>query len=193
MVAPIALYVFVMTITPGPNNMMLTTSGLIFGLKRTLPHLFGIPFGGGTQMAVVGAGLGAAFAVEPRLQLVIKLGGTVYLFYLAWKLWRAAGIPEARAAEPISFWQAALFQFANPKSWVLVVTAVAAYTNPGPHYVGSLILLIALFMLITIPSTLTWATFGAGLRTLLKDEKWLMMVNRTLAVLTALTALIFWL
>jgi len=190
--APIALYVFVMAITPGPNNMMLTTSGLIFGLRRTLPHMFGIPFGGAAQMAVVGAGLGAAFAVEPRLQLAIKFGGTLYLFWLAWKLWRAAGVPEARAAEPITFWQAALFQFANPKSWVLVVTAIAAYTTPGPDYVWSVILVIAVFVCTTTPCAATWTAFGAALRSLLKDEKWLLVVNRTLAILTALTALIFW-
>ncbi|MFD0986369.1 LysE family translocator [Methyloligella solikamskensis] len=191
--APIALYVFVMAITPGPNNMMLTTSGLIFGIRRTLPHMLGIPTGCAVQMAIVGAGLGAVFAVEPRIQLVIKIAGTLYLFWLARKLWRAADMPEAKAAEPISFFQAALFQFANPKAWVMVVTAVAAYTTPGPNYVASLVLLITVFVIVMLPCSATWLGFGAGLRQILTEEKWLIAINRGLAVLTALTALIFWL
>lgn len=191
--APIALYVFVMAITPGPNNVMLTTSGLIFGVRRTLPHMFGIATGCTIQMAIVGTGLGAVFAVEPRLQLLIKVAGTVYLFWLAWKLWRAADMPEASAAKPISFVQAALFQFANPKAWVMVVTAVAAYTTPGPDYVPSLLLLMGVFFVVMLPCSATWLSFGAGLKRLLKDDKWLIAINRGLAVLTALTALIFWL
>ncbi|MEG6507591.1 LysE family translocator [Methyloligella sp. 2.7D] len=191
-IAPLALYIFVMAITPGPNNMMLATSGLIFGMKRTLPHLFGIPTGGGLQIAIVGAGLGAAFAYEPRLQLAIKVGGTFYLLYLAWKLWRAAGLPEATASKPITFLQAAAFQFANPKAWVLAVTAVAAYTTPGPDYVASLILVVVVCMVSMFPCSTTWLTFGATLRRFLKHDKHLIMVNRTLAVMTALTGLIFW-
>ncbi len=186
LIAPLALYIFVMAITPGPNNMMLTSSGLIFGLRRTLPHMLGIPVGGATQVAIAGAGLGALFAYEPRLQLIIKILGSAYLLWLAQKLWRAASLPnEAEVLHPITFWQATLFQFANPKAWILVVTAVAAYTTPHHAYIASVLLVMGVFVLVTIPCATTWASFGAGLRHVLKEERWRILANRVMAAATA--------
>ncbi|OCW59566.1 LysE family translocator [Hoeflea olei] len=189
----LALYAFVMTITPGPNNLMLTTSGLIFGMTRTWPHILGIPFGVAVQLAAVGAGLGAVFALEPRIQTGLKLVGTLYLLWLAFKLWRAAEVSDASLAKPVSFFQAAAFQFVNPKAWLIAVTVIAAFIKPGETYVAQLLLTSVMFTVIGIPCLAMWAAFGAGLRQVLHDPSKLLLINRTMAALAALTAGLFWL
>lgn len=189
----LALYAFVMSITPGPNNVMLTTSGLIFGMRRTWPHILGIPFGVAVQVCALGAGFGAVFAVEPRIQVGLKVAGTLYLLWLAHKLWRAAEIRDASIAHPITFFQAAAFQFVNPKTWLAVGTAVAAFVTPGEGYATRLVLVCGVFAVIGTPCLTLWAGFGAGLRQILTDPVKLLRVNRTMAVLAAITAGLFWL
>lgn len=189
----LVLYAFVMSITPGPNNVMLTTSGLIFGMARTWPHILGIPFGVAVQLIVVGSGLGAVFALEPRIQTVLKVVGTAYLLWMAWKLWRAGEMPDASLARPVSFFQAAAFQFVNPKAWLIAVTVVATFVSPGDGYVARLGLVCAAFAVIGTPCMAIWAAFGAGLRKILHDPSKLILINRVMAALAAVTAGLFWL
>lgn len=189
----LAIYAFVMSITPGPNNLMLTTSGLVFGMARTWPHILGIPFGVAVQLSAVGAGLGAIFALEPRLQVALKVIGTLYLLWLAAKLWRAGELRDASMARPIGFFQAAAFQFVNPKAWLIAGTVIAAFVAPGEGYASRLAMVCLVFTVIGIPCMSVWAAFGAGLRQVLKDRRKLLLVNRTMAALAALTAVLFWL
>lgn len=189
----LALYAFVMSITPGPNNVMLTTSGLIFGLRRTWPHILGIPFGVAVQLTLVGLGLGAVFALEPRIQICLKVIGTFYLLWLAYKLWRAAEVGETDIAKPITFLQAAAFQFVNPKAWLIAVTVIAAFVSPGDGYTARIALVCAVFAVIGTPCMAVWAAFGAGLRQVLRDPMKLRLINRTMAALAAATAGLFWL
>jgi threonine/homoserine/homoserine lactone efflux protein len=191
--AALALYTFVMCITPGPNNLMLTTSGLIFGMARTCPHILGIAFGAATQLIAVGAGLGAVFAVEPRLQIGLKLIGSLYLLWLAGKLWRAAELRGAALAAPVTFFQAAAFQFVNPKAWLIAVTVIAAFVSPGDGYALRIALVCAVFAIVGTPCLAVWAAFGAGLRRILHDPAKLLIINRTMAALSAITAGMFWL
>lgn len=189
----LALYAFVMTITPGPNNLMLTTSGLVFGMARTWPHILGIPFGVAVQLMSVGAGLGAVFALEPRIQIFLKIIGTAYLLWLAYKLWRAAEMPDASLAKPVSFFQAAAFQFVNPKAWLIAVTVIAAFISPDNGYLIQLVFASAIFTVVGIPCLVVWAAFGAGLRQVLHDPSKLLLINRSMSALAALTAGLFWL
>src|SRR5262249_2063697 len=122
---PYATYYFVMSITPGPNNVMLTASGANFGFRRTLPHMFGISAGCAVQLIAVGAGLGALFSHWPVLQTVLQWAGAAYLLWLGWKLIGSGEIREGHAAQPVTFLQAAAFQFVNPKAWVMSLSAVA--------------------------------------------------------------------
>ena len=191
--AALALYTVVMSITPGPNNVMLTTSGLAFGMRRTWPHMLGIPFGVTVQLVAVGTGLGAVFALEPRIQLGLKVIGTLYLLWLAARLWRAATVRDAELARPISFWQAAVFKFVNPKAWLIAVTVVASFLAPGEGYAGRLAIVCAVFAALGLPCMAVWAGFGAGLRRVLHDPRKLLVINRTMAALAALTAGLFWL
>jgi threonine/homoserine/homoserine lactone efflux protein len=185
------LYAFVMTITPGPNNVMLMSSGLIFGLRRTWPHILGIPAGVALQLVLTGSGLSEVFALEPRLQLVLKAVGSLYLLWLAHKLWKASSVARTETERPITFFQALLFQFVNPKAWLMAVTAIAAFTAPTDG-LSKIIWMVAIFVAVGLPCIILWAGCGAFLRQALHDPVKLSLANRTMAVLTAATAVLFW-
>jgi len=128
------LYAFAMSATPGPNNLMLATSGLNFGFRRTLGLMFGIEFGFFVLMLVVAAGLGTLLSAFPAVHLALKLFGGGYLVWMAWQLLRAAEMPEGSVAQPLGFWRGAVFQTINPKAWMMIVGALGAFAEPGDGF-----------------------------------------------------------
>ncbi len=188
--APLALYAFITTITPGPNNLMLASSGLTFGFKRTLPHIAGILGGCCVLIVVTGLGLGAVFQAEPRLQLALKVVGAGYLLYLAWTLLRAGELKDREGGQPLSILKAAAFQFVNPKALVMAITAVAAFAAPGEGYIWRLLIVCLVFATIGAPCNMTWAAFGSGMRRILREPRAILWFNRVMAALTALTAML---
>ena len=119
---PLAAFIFVSSITPGPNNVMLTASGANFGYQRSVPHMLGISVGATLMLLVVGAGLGAVFARWPQLYTLLQWVGAAYLVWLAWKIATAGRVQTGQAKpQPLNFWQAAAFQWVNPKAWLMSV------------------------------------------------------------------------
>ncbi len=187
LLAALAAFALVASVTPGPNNLMLLASGVNFGLRRTVPHMAGIAFGFCVLLLAVGFGLGALFERVPAAQAVLKLAGGSYLLFLAWKIGTARSMGDADGpARPISFLQASAFQFLNPKGWVAALAAMAAYTTPQDH-AASVVLVTAIFMLVGVPSILVWAGFGVALRTWLSDPVRLKRFNIGMAGLLVLS------
>ncbi|HEX6930086.1 MAG TPA: LysE family translocator [Gammaproteobacteria bacterium] len=162
------LFAFVAGFTPGPNNLMLATSGVNFGLRRTLPHMLGVIAGFPVLFAAVGAGLGELFLRLEWLHVALMAAGSVYLVWLAWKIaFSQAAANGSNRTRPLTFWQAAAFQWVNPKGWMMVVTAVSVYTDTGDGYFHQLALMTAIALAVTLCSTSTWTVFGIGIRRLL--------------------------
>lgn len=189
------LFTFVATVTPGPNNIMLTASGANFGYRRTIPHVLGIAFGFTFMCVVVAMGLGAIFERWPALLGVLKIVGSAYLLFLAWKIYRAGRVhlePMAADAKPFSFMQAALFQWVNPKAWTMVLTALAAFSLPPPLHVWSAAAVVIAYFAVSFPSCSFWALLGQEIVKVLKSDRARMWFNSTLAGLTvASVALIY--
>jgi threonine/homoserine/homoserine lactone efflux protein len=186
----LALLVFalVTSVTPGPNNLMLLASGVNFGFVRTIPHMFGIAGGFATLLFGVGLGLGAVLKAYPAFDLTLKIAGCAYLLYLAWKIAMSRSLTakgEAKAV-PMTFFQAAAFQWVNPKAWVMAVTAMAVYTNPEAPFL-SMLLVTAAFAAVNLPSVSVWAGFGMALRGFLADPMRLKWFNIAMGVLLAAT------
>ena len=157
-------------VTPGPNNVMLTTTGLNFGVRRGIPHLLGICIGFPVMLALIGVGFGTLFQLFPVLHEIINVVGIVYLVYLAWKIANAKGsADEANPSRPINFWQAAAFQWINPKAWVMGSSALAAYTSLDDNFFLQVVIICTSFAVITFPCAGAWLVFGAGLQHFLKD------------------------
>lgn len=176
-------FAFASSVTPGPNNMMLVASGVNFGLKRTLWHVAGINVGFPVMLLLSGLGLGQVFARHPAIYMAMKVIGIVYMLWLVWKIANAGPVGEGRQrAVPMTFLQAAAFQWVNPKAWAMVVGAIAAYTVPE-NYTVSLIIITLLYALTGTPGSLVWAAFGSAMRTFLQDPVKVRWFNRAMAIL----------
>ena len=170
--------------TPGPNNVMLMTSGVNYGFRRTLPHVLGVDAGFGFLVLVVGIGLGAIFAAVPALYTVLKFVATAYLLYLAWKIANAGPVEEGGTGRPFSFLQAAAFQWVNPKGWIMAVGAVTTYAAIATFPVN-IVLMVVVFVGFGLISSLTWLLFGTGLRAVVTDPNSVRIFNISMAVLLA--------
>lgn len=185
----LALFAFVNSITPGPNNTMLMASGANFGFRATVPHLSGVAIGFGVMVLAVGLGLGGLFIAFPWLHEVLAVAGGAYMTWLAWKIATSKGMAAGLAGGlPQTFWQAAAFQWVNPKAWAMAVGALTTYA-PAEHYNLNVLLVTLVFMAVNAPSVAVWTGFGVGLRRFLDRPAVLKAFNVTMAVLL-LTSLI---
>lgn len=183
-------FAFVSSITPGPNNLMLMTSGTNFGFVRTIPHMLGVSVGFTVMIVLVGAGLAQVFELYPLAHLILKYASCAYLVWLAWKIATSpppGAKPSAEAqARPMTFLQAAFFQWVNPKAWTMALTAVSAYTLPTDP-VASLLIVAAVFGAINLPSVGSWTLLGMQLRRFLSDPLKLRIFNVTMAMILVAT------
>lgn len=189
---PVVVFALTMSATPGPNNMMLTASGAQYGFYRTLPHMLGISIGFMVLMVAVALGLGSLFQQWPMLQQGLKVIGSAYLLWLAWKIARApapelssSSVNQARPACPLSFWQALGFQFVNPKCWVMAISAIASFTLAGDGFWLSAAFVTLLCGLTNLPSIAMWAGFGVAIGRLLKTAWHWRCFNGVMGVMTA--------
>lgn len=183
-VLALASFAFVMAFTPGPNNIMLTASGVNFGFARSIPHVLGVTIGFMVLLAASAAGLGLVFAAVPALHLVLKVAGGIYMLWLAWKVAtaRPAADNNGETAKPFTFLQAAAFQWVNPKAVVASVSAVAIYMRPS-HAMVDVLVMLAVFGAITFMSAATWTGFGVALRGLLANPGHARIFNAAMALL----------
>lgn len=183
------VFAFVSSVTPGPNNLMLLASGVNFGFRRTIPHMLGIGVGFFVLLLAVGFGLGALIETVPSFYTALKFAGGAYMLYLAWKIAMSRSIGEAKhrdKAEPMTFLQAAAFQWVNPKAWVMAITGIATYANHDNYYVA-VFLVSAAFAIVNLPSVSVWAGFGTLLRNWLSDPVRLKWFNLIMALLLVLS------
>ena len=190
----IASFAFVTSATPGPNNIMLTASGANFGFVKTLPHIAGIVAGVALLNLCIGLGLGALFQQFPIIQQVLKVAGSAYLLWLAFKLLGFSYISDEgdKNAKPLNFFQALSFQYINPKAWVMVISANASFSLSGEQYWISVWFIVLVFALIGPPSIMIWAAFGQIIRRYLGNATFLKAFNVTMATLTAACILFIW-
>jgi len=175
-------FAFVTSVTPGPNNMMLLASGANFGFSRSVPHMLGISLGHVAMTLIVGLGLVGVMLAVPAATLALKFLSVLYMLYLAWKLAHAAAPGEAGTkAQPMTFLQAAAFQWVNPKAWAMSLGAVAAYAPD--QSVGAVALVAAVFAATNLPSVSLWTLAGGALRRWLTSPARLTAFNWTMAML----------
>ena len=180
LLSALALFAFVSSITPGPNNLMLMASGANFGFVRTLPHMLGVGLGFVVMVCLVGVGLMQVFDAIPASYTVLKIVSVAYLLWLAWKIAGAAP-PEGvdASARPFTFLQAAAFQWVNPKAWTMALSSIAAYAPD--RSLAAVALVAAVFGAINLPSVSAWAVLGQSLRRVLSKPARLRAFNWTMA------------
>ena len=181
------VFAVVMFFTPGPNNIMLLSSGLTYGLRRTVPHIAGITVGFAFMVGVVGIGLGAIFITYPVLQTILKYAGVAYLVYLAAVI-AMAKPPSADQGDgsdgrgPMTFWGAALFQWINAKGWVMVIGTITAYAAIAA-FPWNIAIQVGVSLLLGTVSCIAWALFGTALRPVLTSRRAIRVFNVVMAIL----------
>ena len=178
----LALFAFVSSSTPGPNNLMLMASGANFGFIRSIPHMLGISIGFMVMLFALGAGLVQIFDHFPVIYDVLKIASVIYMLWLAWKIANAAPITKnAQAGAPMTFLQAAAFQWVNPKAWAMALTAITVYVGDASLLwlgVGALI-----FAVVNLPSVSMWTFAGQQMQRFLTNPRRLRAYNWTMAAL----------
>ncbi len=171
-------------VTPGPNNAMIMTSGLNYGIRRSLPHYTGICLGFPAMVIAVGLGMAQLFDQVPILQVILKVAGAGYLSYLAWKI-ATAPVSQLNKIQgkPFSFVQAAAFQWVNPKAWVLAIGATVTYTVISNSYVLQVLTIALIFLVFGSPCIMLWLLFGTSLKTILKNPSNVRIFNVSMALL----------
>lgn len=178
----LALFAFVSSATPGPNNLMLMASGANFGFARTIPHMIGISVGFLVMMVLTGAGLVQVFDRYPTSYLVLKVLSVAYMLWLAWKIANAAPIKKrAAGGTPMTFLQAAAFQWVNPKAWAMALTAITVYVADGGIWM--LLLAALVFATVNLPSVGIWTVLGQQMARFLTNPVRLRLFNWTMAAL----------
>jgi threonine/homoserine/homoserine lactone efflux protein len=184
LILAITLFAFSSGITPGPNNIMLMTSGVNFGIKPSLPHLAGICLGFPCMVLAIGMGLSSVFQAYPVLHLIIKVLGVSYLLYLSWLIARSSNKMEGKQlSQPFSFIQAAAFQWVNPKGWIMAVGAIATFTVQTADMTPQVLTIATVFLCVAFPCAMVWLTFGVALKRLLKNQRQQKIFNVTMALL----------
>ena len=186
----LASFYFVMFVTPGPNNAMLTASGIKFGFKRTLPHLIGIPCGHIVQITLVCLGLGKIFLIYPYIQEVLKYVCAAYLLYLGYKIIGSFSEHKKNSSRPLKLYEAALFQFVNPKAWTVAIMVASGFFPKEEILIIAILFSTLTAAIVCFPSICLWALFGSSIRLMIKNTKIKKIVEFLLAFLLLLTAII---
>ena len=186
----LASFYFVMFVTPGPNNAMLTASGIKFGFKRTLPHLIGIPCGHIVQISLVCLGLGKIFQIYPYIQEVLKYVCAAYLLYLGYKIIGSFSEHKKDSSRPLKLYEAALFQFVNPKAWTVAIMVASGFFPKEEILVIAILFSTLTAAIVCFPSICLWALFGSSIRLMIKNTKIKKVVEFLLAFLLLVTAII---
>lgn len=187
-------FALTMSITPGPNNVMIIASATNFGVVRTVPHMLGISIGFPAMLIALGLGPGMALVAYPLAHQLLKIAGALYLVFLAWKIATASGVGAADApGRPLTFLQAALFQWLNPKAWVIALGALTAYTTVGGKLVTETLVISAIFVPVSLLAVLVWAFGGIAVRRILQAPGALRAFNwgMALLLLASLVPLLF--
>jgi threonine/homoserine/homoserine lactone efflux protein len=178
-------FALVAAVTPGPSNVLLAATGANAGIRRGLPCLLGVAGGMALMILVVALGLGSLVVGNPALLKGLNWAGAVFLLWLAWKIATATGGPEKEESRTVGFTEAALFQWINPKSWIVSASAAGTYLQAGGSAVSQAALLGGLFLAAALPSCLVWLAFGAALQRVLRSPRQLRAFNVAMGALLA--------
>lgn len=185
MLISIGSFALASTMTPGPNNMMLLSSGLTFGYKRTIPHALGVNIGFPVMVICVGLGIGRLFEVFPFTYVALKVVGICYLVWMAWHIANTKGAAdtENKNDKPFTFIQAALFQWINPKAWVMAITSTATFITD--HQIASIqvVIISCIYCICAFFSTNSWSLGGVILKRFIRNERFVRIFNITMAIL----------
>ena len=190
LIIALVVYNFIMYVTPGPNNSILTASGIKFGFAKSIPNVLGIPTGHGLQLALVCLGLGTLFITYPILYDILRYVGSAYILYLAYKMFGSLNIAKTEdRSRPLKYYEAILFQFVNPKAWSIALTVASGFFPVEENIFIGVTFVTITAAVICFPSICVWALFGSALRKFVTNLRIKKNIEYLLAIMLVLTGL----
>ncbi|MEQ4203862.1 LysE family translocator [Actinopolymorpha sp. B17G11] len=189
---PLIVFSAVSSGSPGPNNVLLWASGIQFGFRPTLRHIVGTSAGIGAMAIAVAAGVGAFIATVPEVQVALKVGGSLYLLYLAYQIAASNAMRRAEIARPLGFAQAAVLQGANPKAWIFVLAAVSAFRPDDLHVALGSALVVATMMIVVVPTAAAWAAGGTVINRFVTSDRTHRLLSIALAIILVASVAYLW-
>lgn len=178
----IAVFGFITSVTPGPNNTFLLASGMNHGLKKSLSYINGIMLGLTVMFTSIALGVGALFRTFPAIQEYLKYIGFAYIVFMAYGIVRSTVTHKHEQTHPTGFLRSTLFQLVNPKAWIVLISFYASYVPENPD-IGTLCLTLAVFLVATYPGAMVWAAFGESMSGVLQKPKLRTIFNVVAAIL----------
>lgn len=188
-----------MTFSPGPNNIMVLSSGVNYGFRKTLPHIWGIALGYPFMIFMTSLGIGALIYSYPVISTVLQWAGGMYMMYLAWQIANAQpmnskssqnekeNITNENTSKPLSFLQAVLFQWVNPKAWVMILNILSIYLNPAESYLFQMSVIVSISIFFTFAAVAMWTLFGTLLKQFLSNSTYNRVFNIIMALLLVIS------
>jgi threonine/homoserine/homoserine lactone efflux protein len=193
MLVSLGTFTFSSTMTPGPNNIMLLSSGLTFGYKRSIPHITGVVVGFPFMVFLIGIGLGIVFNNFPIILTLLKIIGMLYLLWMAYKI--ATNVDSYNMqnthGKPFSFFQAVLFQWVNPKAWIMAITVISLFVTSQKDSLLQIMIVVSVYILSAVISTNIWALGGVFLKRVLQTAKMVSIFNKIMAFLLVVSIIPF--
>tara|TARA_B100000686_G_C16259153_1_gene698324 strand:- start:45 stop:635 length:591 start_codon:yes stop_codon:yes gene_type:complete len=190
---PLILFCFVAAFTPGPNNILGSYSGFNFGIRRSIPLILGVTFGYSFLLVLLSAGLIAIFKTYPILQIILKVCGSGFLIYLAYKISFQNKIQQQAVTNPIKFFHTFIFQFINPKAVIIAVITISTFVETGSNYLFHSIVVIVVSFFCAITSITSWCLLGKFLRNFTTNEKFIQIFNYVMSFLLIVCVIMFYL
>ena len=188
----ISLFWFVTAYTPGPNNVVASYSGFNFGITKTIPHILGVTFGFTSLVLFLSIGLINVFKLFPIIQVVMRYLGTLFLFYLSYKIAFSEVSNETKKENPVKFIETFLFQYLNPKGVTVAIIVVSTYLELGENYINYTTQILTLAFLFSITSITLWTFVGKFLRKFATNDKFIKYFNYAMSVLLLLSIITFY-
>jgi threonine/homoserine/homoserine lactone efflux protein len=194
MVISVLTFAFTMAMTPGPNNALFLSSGLTFGYKATIPHIIGVIVGFPLMTLMVGLGLGQIFASYPIILTILKIISILYLLWMAYHMANITGNAnddKNKQDRPLSFLQAVMFQWVNPKAWIMAISSISVFTTSIEYKYQQLLVVTFLYFIVGFVSTNFWTLGGVLLKKFINSAKTVRMINIILAIFMLVSVLPF--
>jgi threonine/homoserine/homoserine lactone efflux protein len=178
---PLIFFSVAAAFTPGPNNIIGSYSGFNFGIKKSLPLIFGVTFGYTILITLAAGGLNIIFSSYPILKTIIKIVGSIFLIYLAYKISFQSQIQKKTIKNPVKFFNTFIFQFINPKGVFAAITSISLFVELGDSYLFHSIVVIAVSFLCAATSITSWCLLGKFLRRFAENKNFIQRFNYTMS------------
>ena len=187
------IFMFVAAFTPGPNNLLSSYSGFNFGIKKTLPLIYGVTFGFPLLIIIINSGLIIFFKKFPALQEIIKILGSVFILYFAYKVSLSKSNGEQKIKNPAKFFNMLFFQFINPKAVLFAIIVVSTFINMNENFIRDTIIVLSVAISFSFVSIFSWCLLGKFLRRFAANEKFIRAFNYVMSFLLIVCVIMFYL